>query len=189
MGFVGLCLLNIWATMSVEVLERAALAAKHTTAAQQLADLEAQRGRVEDRLRVLGETRPVEAVEAAMAAERHNRRWTASKGCTDATRDSRAYCAAYNRLFGELAAAQEAANQRARLDELQGQIRKMRAAQTPNAAELQLVAKLFGIDAETAGFIRALVFAAVVELVCAFALTLEWVSRPLSAPARRGAAG
>jgi hypothetical protein len=185
---VGLSALNIWGTMTVEVLERAALAAKHTVEAQQLADLAAQRGRVENRLRVLGETRPVATVEADLAAERHNRRWTASNGCTDATRDSRAYCASYNRLFGELAAAQDAANLRARLDELHSQIAQSRAAQTPNAAELQLIAKLFGIDAEMAGFARALVFAAVVELVCAVTPTLVWVNLP-GARARRRRSG
>jgi hypothetical protein len=184
-SFVGLSALNVWGIMSVELLERAALAAKHTTAAQQLADLEAQRGRVENRLRVLGETRPVPTVEADLAAERHNRRWTASKGCTDATRDSRTYCATYNRLFGELAAAQDAANLRARLDELHSQIAQSRVAQTPNAAELQLIAKLFGIDAEMAGFARALVFATVVELFCAFAPTLVWVNLPGSRARRR----
>jgi len=173
-GFVGLATLNIWATFSVEILGRAALSAKHTIAAQQLSELEAERGRVEGRLRVLGETRPVATVDANIAAERHNWRWTTSKGCTDATaKDSRAFCATYNRLFGELAAAQDAANLRARFDDLQTKIADARAAQTETpAAELELIGKRFGIDVELAGFIRALALAIVVELVGAFAVTL-----------------
>jgi hypothetical protein len=184
-GFVLLCLLNIWGTMSVEVLERAALAAKHTTAAQQLADLESQRGRVENRLRDIGKTMTVGTVEADMAAKQYDRRWTASNGCTAVTSDSRAYCGAYQKLFGHLAAAQDAENQRARLEELQAQISQLRGAQTPNATELQLVARLTGIDAETAGLIRALVFAAVVEIVCSLAPTLVWINRPGSRARRR----
>jgi hypothetical protein len=178
-GFVGLCLLSIWAAFSVEVLERAALAAKHMTTVQQLADLEAERSRAEGRLRVLGETRPVATVDADIAAERHNWRWTTSKGCTDATaRDSRAFCATYNRLFGELAAAQEAANLRARVDRLQRKIAKARSAQAPTAAELKLIGELLDFDAEVAGFIRALALAVVVELVNAFGVTLVWVNQP-----------
>jgi hypothetical protein len=93
-GFATLSVLSGWATFSVEVLERAAVAAERETRAQHLADLQTKLGRAESRLRVLGETRPVATVDADVAAERQNWRWTSTKGCTDATaKDSRAYCA------------------------------------------------------------------------------------------------
>jgi hypothetical protein len=146
---------------------------------------------------VLGETRPVATVDADIAAERQNWRWTSTRGCTDATaKDSRAYCATYNRLFGEMAAAQEAANLRDRIHSLEGEIDKARSPQAGTdseqeliekvaGSELQLIEKLFEIDAGSAGFIRALGVAAAFELVSAFSVTLVWVNRPGSRARRR----
>lgn len=51
-----------------------------------------------------------EAVSAQMAAHRHNRLWSRSKQCTDATaRDSRSFCQSYVALSAKLAGARPAA--------------------------------------------------------------------------------
>jgi hypothetical protein len=53
--------------------------------------------------------RPAETVDRLLAAERANRRWTSTKGCTDATvTTSREFCDNYRTLEGELASAREA---------------------------------------------------------------------------------
>lgn len=53
--------------------------------------------------------RPATVVDEEIGAHRQNRRWNATKDCTNATEgESRAFCTEYFRLRAELAAAQEA---------------------------------------------------------------------------------
>jgi hypothetical protein len=95
-----------------------------------------------------------------------------------------------------MAAAQEAANLRDRIHSLEGEIDKARSPQAGTdyeqeliekvaGSELQLIEKLFEIDAASAGFIRALGVAAAFELVSVFGVTLVWVNRPGSRARRR----
>lgn len=79
------------------------------------------------------EHRAVAVIEGEINAARQSRRWTSTKGCSDATLDlSRQFCARYYDLEGELGAARQAEALRAEIadrkqyDVLRGQIRAAR---------------------------------------------------------------
>jgi len=79
----------------------------------------ARKARLENQLAGIPQHRPAETVDRLLAAERANRRWSATEECTNATaRASRDFCDNYRTLEGELAAARSADKINGELDAL-----------------------------------------------------------------------
>jgi len=84
-------------------------------------------GEAEARRSTLPAHRPAAVVAEEIDAHRQNRRWSATKDCTNATEaESRAFCAEYFRLRAELAAATEAERLSAQIGSLQSEAVKLR---------------------------------------------------------------
>jgi hypothetical protein len=83
--------------------------------------LVAGKGKAEARLHELAAiTRPAEAAEGDIAAAKHDRPWTASRECADATApQSRDFCAAFEELKADMETALHTADIRAERAQLQ----------------------------------------------------------------------
>jgi hypothetical protein len=99
--------------------ERALANARLTSLTQETADAEAK-------LKTLGTTKPVAAIEAALHRLEQDWRWQSSNSCQDATADaSRAFCKSYFDLKAEAATAAEAVNLETRLATLRNDARRL----------------------------------------------------------------
>lgn len=109
-------------------------------------------------------SRPAGTIESDMTAARTDRRWSSSSSCMDATATaSRAFCADYARLQGELATAKESAE----LDEkIRILTQKLETAPAVRAANPQadVIARLLHVAPEDAEAWYALLFALAVEV-------------------------
>jgi hypothetical protein len=107
--------------------------------------------------------RPVGTIESDMTAARVDRRWTTSSMCADATAiASRAFCADYARLQGELAAAQTAAELDLKIQALTLKLETVPAVRAVNP-QAEVIARLFHFSREDAEAWYALLFALAVE--------------------------
>ncbi|MFM9940590.1 MAG: hypothetical protein ACKVP7_13995 [Hyphomicrobiaceae bacterium] len=169
--WLALSTLSVWAITASELIERRALGSTHQN--QELAALDFRRdvARLESELAVIANARPAKSVFAEIEALKRDRLWTSSRGCTEATiAASRDFCAAYDRLFGELAAAERAAGLRSEISS------KVAARPTPPkhgaeaSPELTMIAEVAGMSPATVGFWRALALAIIWEVSAAVGL-------------------
>ena len=185
--FLGLAGLSTWSGFSIATLTRAERTSAQTHHTQRLADLREDLGAVLARLKALGETRPAAQIEAELAAEQQSRSWSRSKGCTDATGgDSRLFCTTFNRIRGELAAATEAAGLQTKAEALRTEITKTAPVGAINP-ELMMIQRHTGMNGDTVGTSRAILFAIVFEFAEAFSIVLAWACRPSSSVAPESA--
>lgn len=149
--------------------DRAATSGTYASVRKQLRD-------ARQRLEVLGASRPVATIEAELASQRTNRRWSSSKQCTNATATrSRAFCATYNTSLGQLAKAKTIATERARVQRLVQEANRLRGAGGLKQVDPQLAFfEQFGIHAGTMDLALVIAMVMMLEFGSAFLLVLSW---------------
>jgi hypothetical protein len=116
--------------------------------------------------------RPAGTIEGDMTAARVDRRWSSSISCTDATASaSRAFCAEYARLQGELATAKEAGVLDEKIRELTQKLETAPAVRATNP-QAEVIARLLHVAREDAEAWYALLFALAVEAAAMSVLVL-----------------
>jgi len=101
-------------------LNRSATAAAQASVIDERKNLEAELQRVTAELDALPRHRPVAVIDAELASQRQNARWSSSKECTNATvKPSREFCASYKLIEAELATAKVAGAKQKRRERLQ----------------------------------------------------------------------
>jgi hypothetical protein len=116
-----------------------------------------------------------------MKAEQQNSLWASTKGCTDATAvNSRTYCANWSRLFGQLAGAQEAERQRAKVDEVRKQIAEAERSRSGGGigADDQAISSMLGVDVERARLLRSAAYSTIAEVGLFIFILAIWEIRP-----------
>jgi hypothetical protein len=139
---------SLAAAFGLMAQSRASLASATEARALSLSELRAELAADRTRLTALGWSRPVAQVEGDLAAERQSKRWETTKDCAEATAgDSRTFCANYERLKGELAAAGEAQALRARIDAASARLAGLDLAASLKPADPQVasLAALSGV--------------------------------------------
>ncbi len=105
---------------------RGSLSDERALANARLASLTQETADAEAKLKALGTTKPVAAIEAALHRLEQDWRWQSSNFCQDATADaSRVFCKGYFDLKAEAATAAEAANLETRLVALRNDTRRL----------------------------------------------------------------
>jgi hypothetical protein len=147
--------------------------------------LKGERKRIGDRLKALGETRPVGAIKAEIAAQRQNKLWTASGQCKDSdTNAARTFCASLEKLAGELASAEEAERLRADDSKLAAKMSGMDLKSVMQSADAQseALARFTGFAPSSIKDALAVLVALLIELGSGFGLWVVTVGG--QAPAR-----
>lgn len=152
----------------------------------------------EIRRRSLPPHRPAAVVTEEIGALRQNRRWSATKECANATEsESRAFCADYFRLRGELAAATEAERLSAQIASLQSETLKLRenGARQDSDPQVSLLSRITGREPEPLRLALIIAVALLVEIGASLGLFLASGHRvrtgptPAALPAERLAGG
>jgi len=124
----------------------------------------------------LPEHRARAIVAAAIEAHKQHRRWASTKSCRNATvPDSRTYCRAYFALRAELAAAKKNAALAAKIEDLRAQAWGLREAGGKREPEpqVELLARLFGLERDPVRLALILLIAGLVELGAGLGLYLS----------------
>ena len=146
--------------------------------------LKDERARIQKRLAGLGEAiRLPDAIRADIAAQKQSAAWTSSKECTDATAvTSRTFCAGIERLKGELATAEEAAQLRVQDTNLGARLGGVDLASAMRSADAQSesLARFTGLAPATIRDALALIVAVLIELCSGLGLYVA--TAPASSP-------
>ncbi len=136
-------------------LNRGDTSAKRASEVQAYKDLRADLDRAKTQLGWVPAHRPAATVQSDLNGLQNQRRWRATKGCTDVTvAASRRFCDNHAKLAAELASANEAAKLESRIAESQAKLGKLdgvtHSSADPQAAVLAKVAGVFvsGIKVE-----------------------------------------
>lgn len=132
-------------------------------------------GDAEARLSALPAHRPASVVDEAIGAQRQNRRWNATKDCTNATEgESRVFCADYFRMRAELAAAQEFDRLSGQIATLQAESAKLRAdgAGQDSDPQTSLLSSITGQEHEFVRLALTIAAALLVEIGASLGLFL-----------------
>jgi hypothetical protein len=119
--------------------------------------------------------RPAAVLEQEIEAKRQNRRWHATKDCSNATEgESRTFCEEYFRLRAELAAAQEAERLSMEIGSLQVEGAKLRenGAGQDSDPQTSLLSRITGQDPEPVRFALTIAVALLVEIGASLGLFL-----------------
>ena len=147
-------------------------------------------GDAEARRNALPAYRPAGVVTEDIAAHRQNRRWNATKDCSNATEaESRAYCAEYFRLRAELAAASEAELLSDQIAALQVEGATLRASGAGQDSDPQtsLLSRITGHKPEPVRLALIIAVALLVEIGASLGLFLASGHRVRTAPAQPAA--
>ncbi len=120
----------------------------------------------------LPEARPVGAVENAIEAAKIERAWTASNGCKDVEKWSRAFCTRYLGLQSELASAKEWQAVNADIAAAEAKLENGGGYVSDPDPQAKQLAKLTGMDREAVTTGLVLLMAALLEVGSSFGLTL-----------------
>jgi len=124
----------------------------------------------------LPEHRAAGIVAAAIDAHKQHRRWASTKGCRNATvPDSRAYCRTYFALRAELAAAERNAALTEKIENLRAEAQGLREVGGKREPEpqVELLARLFGLERGPVRLVLILLVAGLVELGAGLGLYLS----------------
>jgi len=117
---------------------------------------------------------PSSMIEEQLAATKQDRRWKATRGCTDATlRKSRQFCVGYHEKRAELAASQEATRVAEQKGTLRAEIAKLRESGAAIEADPQaamLASLIPSLDKSGARVALIWLLAGALELVAALGL-------------------
>lgn len=132
---------------------------------------------VEGKVAALPKSRPQAVIVEALRGLEQDRKWTTSKGCTEATAaDSRLFCEGYFGTKAELAAALEAMRLETRLGDLRTEVRRLQevGAGQDIDAQATLLSRLTGVGTSTAQMAMVVFLAVLVEIGAAMGLYLAW---------------
>lgn len=184
---IGGMTLSMIAAYGLIIEQRSGEKTERLAAQETVASLTAQAADAEARIATLGYTRPVATIEAELAAEEQNVRWSASQGCTDATvTRSREFCAAYQIRKAELGKAEALVTERARHAELLQKLEAIRERGGAKATDPQLdgLAAITGWSVAKLETGVLLLVAIMIEFVSAFGLYLVFGHGPKEPPQR-----
>lgn len=119
--------------------------------------------------------RPAAVVTEEIVARRQNRRWNATKECTNATEaESRAFCTEYFRLRAELAAGTEAERLSAFIGSLQSDALKLRenGAGQDSDPQVSLLSRITGREPDSVRLALVIAVALLVEIGASLGLFL-----------------
>lgn len=136
---------------------------------------------------ILPDHRPAAVVAEEIAAHRQNRRWNATKECTNATEgESRAFCAEYFRLRIEMASAQESERLSSQIATLQAESATLRVngAGQDSDPQTSLLSRITGQKPEPVRLALTIAVALLVEIGASLGLFLASGHRVRSVPAR-----
>ncbi|MEO1555865.1 MAG: hypothetical protein AAFS01_05505 [Pseudomonadota bacterium] len=134
----------------------------------------------------LPEHRPAPVVQNAIEGLKQNRRWTSTRGCTDATATaSRRFCEQYFAVRQELASAVEGQRLKSRVEGLKREVARLRDAGAGQDVDPQvsILSKIMGHGEDRVRLLLILVVAVLVELGSSLGL---WLSTAHSEIFRRG---
>ncbi len=191
---IGVIALSLASGTGFAALTRGTVTATFVAASTKIANLEAERQALVARLAAVSAAREPAVIGAALDAVLADRRWAATKRCSDAgTALLRQYCADAHQLRVEQAAAVERDRLQTQERALRAQIAALRASGTAGSSDPQVeaLAALLGVRPEWLRAALGLTLAAVLELggvvlVLLISGPLLWVasvSEPV-APAR-----
>ncbi|WP_139247363.1 hypothetical protein [Hyphomicrobium sp. NDB2Meth4] len=150
--------------------------------------VQAEQAALEARLTALPPHRPAPVVREDLESHKQNRRWSATKDCTDATEaESRAYCARYFKLRAELAAGTEVESLTGKIAALKSEASRLRDAGAGQVTDPQvsLLSRIFGQASEPVRLALTIAIALLVEIGASLGLFLasgHGVAKPTSAP-------
>lgn len=150
------------------VEEREALTATYKSAQAEQAGLEA-------RLTALPAHRPASVVHEDLESHKQNRRWNATKDCSDATEaESRTYCARYFELRAELAVGSEAASLSEKIAVLKQEASRLHDAGAGQITDPQvsLLSRIVGLGKEPVRLALTIAVALLVEIGASLGLFL-----------------
>ena len=160
-----LVVVSIWNAIALLALQRSDRTTEARAAVERADSMRAELNAIGLRLALVG-WKPLAAVEADIAAERHNWMYDASAGCTKAAGGAqRRFCARLVRLEGGRGVAIEAERLRTRESELRRALASQPVPSESRQPDLVLLAAWLGISLDTAENLRTLLWAAVVEIV------------------------
>lgn len=149
---------------------REVIAARYQAAVRDVAE-------VEGKVAALPKARPQAVIVEALRALEQDRKWSTSKGCTEATAsDSRVFCEGYFSTKAELASALEASRLDGRLGELRNEVARLRDVGAAQEVDVQatLLSRLTGFNVSAAQMGLVIFVAVLVEIAAAFGLYLAW---------------
>ncbi len=157
--------------------------------AQAYKDLRGDLKRAQDQLSWIPQHRPAATVHGEIEALKSQRAWSATNGCTDATRpQSRTFCQQYHGLTAEMASGQQAQALESRIAEIQGKLGKTDAMTAMGEADPQatVLANLSGLSVEQVQMAMTIFIALLLEVGSAFGMYVafsQWRLYDREAPA------
>jgi len=157
--------------------------------AQAYKDLRGDLKRAQDQLSWIPQHRPAATVHGEIEALKSQRAWSATNGCTDATRpQSRTFCQQYHGLTAEMASGQQAQALESRIAEIQGKLSKTDAMTAMGEADPQatVLANLSGFNVEQVQMAMTIFIALLLEVGSAFGMYVafsQWRLYDREAPA------
>lgn len=132
---------------------------------------------VEGKLKALPKSRPQAVIVEALRALEQDKKFSTSKGCTEATaQDSRSFCDGYFTTKAELAAATEVLRLDGRLVLLKTEVARLQDVGAAEESDVQatLLSRITGLDVSGAQMALVIFVAVLVEIGAAFGLYLAW---------------
>lgn len=173
--FTLLFLFSLGSAIGFTALNRGAVVGGKDVIAARFAVASRDIGKVEAELAGLSHARPQSAIAEALRGLEQDRKWSTSKGCTEATAsDSRTFCEGYFSAKSELATATERLRLDARLTALRSEIAALQEAGAgqDNDPQASMLARLTGVGVTTAQTVLIASVAVLVEVLAAFGLYL-----------------
>lgn len=154
---------------------RGALVDARDGASKEYARIQSAIGEADVRRKALAVHRPAAIVSEEIERHRQNRRWSATKGCANATEpQSREFCAAYFALRAELATAKEEDRLAGQIAVLQKESAKLRdrGAGQDSDPQVTLLSRIFGLGEENVRLSLIIAVALLVEIGASLGLFL-----------------
>lgn len=150
-------------------------------------DLRADAKRAQEQLAWIPQHRPATTVEADIAAQKTQRMWTWTSGCTAAsttTTAQRTFCSNLHKLEAERASALEAAKLEARIADLNAKLGNSHGGTVMAEADPQasVLSKLLGINIDTIQIGLTLFVALLIEIGSGFGMYVAFAHWNIDAP-------
>ena len=174
--FLLILAFSLGSSLGFAALNRGAVTGSREAINARLEAVKAELSEMDTRISKIGDIQDIQIVEAAIAKQKQDIRWTSSKQCSDATAaKSRDFCAEYFNWQGKLAAATSGKLLIERRAQLRKDLVNVKAAGGGEASDPQasLLARLIPVgDATDMQMMMIVLITIMVELTAAFGLWL-----------------
>lgn len=164
---------SLTSSLGHAALNRFDTAGNRAAEAQVYQDHRADLKRAQDQLSWIPQHRPAATVQGEIEAMKSQRAWTATKGCTDATRPaSRTFCQTFHGLTAEMASGTQAAELESRIREVQGKLAQTDQMTVMTEADPQaaVLAKITGLETEQIQMAMTMFIALLLEVGSIFGM-------------------